>query len=198
LRTSTPAICTGAAVFAVATAAWPTLYSMGMQGGVPGLEQRLPVGTRLTHWATIIDAIGQRPWFGYGWGQVGVAQQQAALSHGASGEWLSFSHNVVLDLMVWSGVPIGGLVTLGCVYWLYAQVRSCRDAGTLMALSAIAALATHALLEYPLAYAYFLLPLGLLVGMQRIAPSATARSRPPSPRICRIARCFDCSLVFSQ
>jgi O-antigen ligase len=177
IRTPQFALAIGCAAFALATFAWPTLYQLAMQGGVAGLEARLQPGTRLDHWSTLLDAAGQRPWAGYGWGQIGLAQQNAALTHPPTGEWLSYSHNIVLDLILWAGMPIGLGLTAACLAWLYLSIKSCRDVSTFAAITAITAVGIHSLLEYPLAYTYFLLPLGLFIG---VVDSAEPVARNPA------------------
>ena len=59
--------------------------------------------------------------------------------------------------------------------WLFAKVRACRDLDDWSVLAAIGAILTHALFEFPLEHAYFLLPLGLLMGSFPQASSATPR-----------------------
>ena len=88
-----------------------------------------------------------------------------ALHHTRSHEWISFSHNILLDLLVWNGVVIGGLVCVAITGWIASRCLRCRDAGTWAMLAAGGVLLTHALLEYPHAYAYFLLPMAVFIGV---------------------------------
>ena len=125
---------------------------------------RLSVGTRPDHWLSILDAISRQPWLGYGWDQVSKAHLSVALAHPAMTETQAHSHNLVLDLLVWNGVPLGLLVFGVVVYWLIQQFRSCRSAEGLLLLAAVVGVLLHGLLEYPLEYAYFLLPTGLMMG----------------------------------
>lgn len=185
LRTSPWAVLGGLIIFSAATLLWPQIYQVGTQGNMPSLESRLQVGTRSIHWAVLLDAVADRPWFGFGWMQVGAAQQHAALDHAASGEWLSYSHNVILDLLVWNGVPLGATVIVACGVWLYKRSRRCSNVTSLSALTAIGALLAHALLEYPHAYTYFLLPLALFVGVVEAArpdPSPSAGAGRIAPK----------------
>jgi hypothetical protein len=177
LRTPRWAVVVGLVTFAVATMLWPHIYQAGSQTNMPSLASRLQVGTRSIHWAVLLDAVGDRPWFGFGWMQVGAAQQHAALNHPASGEWLSYSHSVIIDLLVWNGVPLGAGMVAACGLWLYTRMRRCSDVTSLAALTAIGALVAHALLEFPHAFTYFLLPLALLVGV------VEADGAPPGPGV---------------
>ncbi len=176
LRTPPWAVALGVALFVAATFAWPHLNVLVVdQPGASGmtLAERMQVGGRRIHWATLWDAAWRRPWLGYGWLQVGSAQQAAALDHPASHEWVTYSHNLVLDLMVWNGIPLAVLVCAALAWWATSRCRQCRDLDTWAMLAGGGALLVHAMVEFPLAYAYFLLPLGLMFGV------IEARARPP-------------------
>ena len=43
------------------------------------------------------------------------------------GEYIEHSHNLVLDLLVWNGIPIGGLIILALAWWFIAHIRACRN-----------------------------------------------------------------------
>ena len=126
---------------------------------------RLKAGTRPLHWIMLADALRQSPWWGYGWSQVANAQLAVSVNHPATGEWLTQSHNLVLDLLVYNGLPIGSLLTLLLVLWFVRHARACNSASSWCLLLALFILFTHALLENPLHYAHFLLPAGLLMGI---------------------------------
>lgn len=115
-------------------------------------------------WSTMIDAISKEPWWGYGWNQVSVAQMRSAADHPFTGEMVEHSHNFVLDLLIWNGIPLGVLVLGGLVAWFCIHVRACSSAMVAWLLAAIAVIIIHGLLEFPLEYAYFLLPLGAMMG----------------------------------
>ena len=128
------------------------------------LQSRLQAGYRLHHWAAMLEAIRQRPLAGWGWSQVSVAQQAVVVDLPALPELLGYSHNLVLDLLVWNGVPIGALVTVLALGWLIATGLRLRGHEDALTYTAIWAFVLHCLLEYPHAYAYFLLPVGLMIG----------------------------------
>lgn len=128
------------------------------------LGERLAPGTRFGHWQTLWDAARQAPWAGYGWHQVGLAQQAAALNHPATHEWLLDSHNLVLDLVLWNGIPLGLALVGLLVWWLGKNVAACRTAEQWTLLAGVGVILVHGMLEYPHAYTYFLLPLGLMMG----------------------------------
>lgn len=119
---------------------------------------------RLDMWNQALVAIGQHPWFGYGWNQTGMAQI-AAFDLYPSHEWYKTAHNVILDLLIWNGIPIAGLIIFYVVCWLYWLNKGIRELVSIAASLMVCAILIHALLEYPIHYAYFLLPLGFLLGI---------------------------------
>src|SRR5512139_1775618 len=128
---------------------------------VGSLEERLAPGTRWLHWAALWDAVRLEPWTGYGWQQVTLAQQQTALAHAPSHEMIQNSHNIVLDLLLWNGAVLGGAVSIAVIGWFVTRVRRCDSLEGFVLIAVIGVIGTHALLEYPLDYAYLLLPFGI-------------------------------------
>jgi O-antigen ligase len=181
LRIRPAAVWLGAGLFALGVTAWQPLNEVLALAGT-SFGQRLQPGTRGIIWRTLLDAAGQSPWIGYGWTQVGMAQQATALSWPASHEYARNSHNLALDLVLWNGVPLGLLLLGLLAAWFARHWRACTDGGSVMLLTSVSAVFMHALLEYPLDYAYFLLPVCLLMGaldgragreLTRSAPRAT-------------------------
>ena len=122
------------------------------------------VGARQVMWESMVAAIASGPWWGFGWNQVSVAQ--FLVVHGYPGStWTEHSHNLFIDLLVWNGPLLGGLIIMLILCWAYRQVRSVGTQRHFYSLWAIGCLAVHSMLEYPIEYAFFLVPLGLLVGM---------------------------------
>ncbi|AWL30201.1 O-antigen ligase family protein [Acinetobacter defluvii] len=119
---------------------------------------------RLDMWSQAWVAIQQQPWWGYGWNQTGIAQI-AAFDLYPSHEWYKTAHNVILDLLVWNGIPLGILIILYVVGWLYWLNKGIKEPVSLVATLMVCAILIHALLEYPIHYAYFLLPMGFLLGI---------------------------------
>jgi len=148
---------------------WPTICEFLLLSDQS--VYRLKPGTRLQHWISFLDAISREPLFGYGWQQVGAAQQRVALDHPVVGEFLTNCHNVLLDLFVWNGLPIGAFITITLVFWLVHYIRTCRNVTVACMLLALGGVITHAMLEYPLSYSYFLIPFGLAMGaIEGISP----------------------------
>jgi len=164
LRLQPAAILAALLLFGVAVWAWEPLNNALLLSSNGTLEGRFNPGPRKAIWPLLLDAAFRHPWTGYGWSQVVVAQETAALDHTAAGYWFLQGHNLVLDLVLYNGIPIGIAVT-GCLaWWFIRQIRACRSVEQWALLGSVAAIFAHALVEYPLHYAYFLLPAGLMMG----------------------------------
>jgi O-antigen ligase len=143
--------------------------------GVGPMDRTGGAGTRPIHWAVLWDAAWRSPWFGYGWLQVPRAQLAAVLDHPPAHEWLTYSHNGVLDLMVWCGIPLA-LVTVGAIgWWLFTRARRCRDIDAWALVALMLVVLTHATVEFSYAYFFFLAPAAIAFGA---VEARTARSPP--------------------
>lgn len=167
LRTSAAGLLAVVSVLGAAALARAPLHALWQIDGaaVGGAALRTPPNLRLAHWQTLWDALMLEPWFGYGWLQVAAAQQAAALDNATTYELLSAAHNQALDLLIWNGLPLG-LALIGIIaWWFLDRARRCRDRDAWAALTVVAVFAAHSMVEFPLQYAYFLLPAGVFVGV---------------------------------
>lgn len=161
----TPAkVVSGWAVFVMGVLVWRPLNDALFLSSATTLGERVKPGMRLAHWQALWDALMTRPWAGFGWNQVSMAQLSAAEQHHLGGELLFNSHNELLDLLIWNGLPIGGLLIVLLAFWFVRHIRACRSVQQCALLAAVAAVFVHGMVEYPLSYAYFLLPVGLMMG----------------------------------
>jgi hypothetical protein len=128
-----------------------------------GPNSRLEAGARPILWAQMVEAIRLSPWEGYGWLQGQAAQAAAAITHPGP-EYSSYSHNLVLDLIVWNGLPLGLLLTGLLAWWYFRRGVRASGAADAFRFGVLTVFAVHSMLEYPFAYAYFLVPVALLVG----------------------------------
>jgi O-antigen ligase len=153
-------------LFILALVAWKPLNDALLLSadGLADVASRAGGRVRLAIWEVVWDAVTHAPWTGFGWNQVGIAQLRFGADHPRVGEMALNSHNTLLDLFMWGGIPLGLLVALAVVAWFVREVRACNDGDRWGLLLACAAIWLHAQLEYPLDYLYFLLPLGLLMG----------------------------------
>lgn len=147
----------------------------------PGRELVLGVdGVRRVLWQQMLSAIGQSPWLGYGWDQTQVAQRVGVAA--APGEWtIGFAHNLLLDLLIWFGVPLGlGLSSL-LVWWVLRSGWRLRDRTQLLLLCVALPVLTHSLVEFPFAYAFFLFPTACVFGALHALQSPDAFQVDPAP-----------------
>lgn len=119
---------------------------------------------RIPMWHQMLMAIKEQPLWGYGWNQVSVAQLSVYLDH-PTNEWIEHSHNILLDLLIWNGIPLGVLIIGFFTWWLYRLSQLATSIEAFIVLSMVGAVLVHAMLEYPLDYAFFLLPVGFLLGV---------------------------------
>ncbi len=140
--------------------------------------------SRFAIWSNTLALIAAHPWTGVGWGNFNAAWTFTPFPDRPVA-FFDHSHNLVLQLMVELGVP-AALALLGGLAWVLWRARGALslpgEAGLAAraALMMLAVLGWHSLLEYPLWYAYFLLPaafaLGLFLGLG--APSPAIGSAP--------------------
>jgi O-antigen ligase len=177
------------AVFSALRAPLFNVWQVSETVSIGQATMRAPENLRLVHWQTLWDALMQAPWAGYGWLQTAAAQQAAALNHAATYELLSAAHNQYLDFLVWNGLPLGLAINLMIAWWFVDRVRRCQDVDAWAALAALGVFAAHSLVEFPLQYAYFLVPAGVLVGLveARTPPRSEGRAPLALPRAALLA-----------
>ncbi len=125
---------------------------------------RVQPGQRAIYWRSMLDAIANRPMAGYGFTQVNMAQRATALDYPATYGFFESSHNLLLDMLVWFGIPIAGLALFFLGVWFYRILKNA-DSGKVWApAAAIIVLLTHSMVEFPLYYAYYLLPAAIWMG----------------------------------
>lgn len=128
------------------------------------IERGISSSGRIDFWIQMFYAILERPWFGYGWNQTALAQYQNMDKYPIS-VWITSSHNLLVDIIVWCGIPIGISFILYCVYLIFRSILKIKKIEELFAFCMILTLLIHSMLEYPLHYAYFLIPFGVFLGI---------------------------------
>jgi len=180
LRITQTQLITMGGAFAACVALLPWVTDILLLRTGRTLDDQMQAGVRLPYWREMLDAISREPWLGYGWQQIGSAQQRVALDHLSVGDYFEHAHNLVLDLMLWNGVPIGGLIVVLLIWWFVSRIRACQDARIVWLMAAVGGVFTHAMLELPLEYAYFLIPVGLMMGgIDGLTPSHETALRVP-------------------
>ncbi len=114
-------------------------------------------------WRNAIEMVRQQPWLGVGWGEFNFAWTLTPFPHRPTA-FFDHTHDLPLQLIVELGIPLA-LVVLGLLIWACGQglVRAWATQGPAghgarAAWVMVAMIGIHSLDEYPLWYAYFLLP----------------------------------------
>lgn len=116
-------------------------------------------------WSMLWDAATHNLFFGYGWNQTFAAQLFVADRYPPIGYPFFQAHNLFLDLVLWVGVPLGLLLSMALLCWMWRALRKVGNLSHAVYFLMIAMIGIHAMLEYPLSYAYFLLPTGVAIGV---------------------------------
>ena len=158
--------------FCVTFIAWATPYLITDETLLKSVFATNSTAHRWHAWTLFIDAIAQRPWFGYGWNQTALAQMEVAINHPNLGAVFTFAHNLFLDLILWCGIPLGLTLIFSIIYWMWQNLRAVNNAENAILMMLLLVAANHAMFEMPLYYVYFLLPVGLVVGALNVRHGA--------------------------
>lgn len=144
------------------------------------LTADLGCSSRKVLWSNVLDLIAQKPWFGWGWGELDYAHY----AHLYGGERfcaiLDNAHNLPLHLAVELGVPVA-LLLCGVVVWAVLRARPWRETepARQLAWTVLALIGLHSMLEYPLWYGPFAMAVVLCIAMLwRSEPLPGSVSRP--------------------
>lgn len=126
---------------------------------IGGRSERMVLMQQAWHMAT------QHPWLGVGWFGFGPEQVRIAADFGST-TYAEHSHNLILNLAAELGFPATILICLGLAWWaiqcffIKAVTVPIRFAGLFFV-----AVFVHSMVEFPLWYAFVLIPIGILMGM---------------------------------
>lgn len=153
-------------LMAAGSAVWPALNDLLLLSSGRSLAQALEGGGgRLEVWRVLGAAVVERPLLGWGWLQTLFAQTSLSLDHPPVLRPFEYSHNALLDLVLWAGLPVG-LGTAGLAAWAVTrQLGAIDQPDAMWLLVGVVGVGAHAMLEMPHAYAYFLLPCGVALGI---------------------------------
>ena len=173
---------------------------MAAEGGLGDLAQSGDSpNSRLNIWRNALSLIAAQPWAGVGFGEFNFAWTLSAFAHRPTA-FFDHTHNLALQLAVELGLPaaLGVLGLLLLAAWqVLQQARRATGSDGLIARSGgllVLIALLHSAVEYPLWYAYFLLPTALVWGFvlglpsARVSPagagvpSPTGSAHPPDPR----------------
>ena len=165
-----------------------------------GAEARLAAGgaespnSRGRIWANAWALTMQQPWTGVGFGEFNLAWSLTPFP-GRPTAFFDHTHSLPIQLAVELGLPLAALVLalLALALW-QGLARSARTPGpagiaATAAWGMAALIGVHSLVEYPLWYAYFLLPAAFAFGLSLGAPGQgpwahrAAAALPPGPAL---------------
>lgn len=148
--------------------------------------------SRFGIWSNALSMLANEPWTGVGYGEFNIAWTLSAFP-GRPTAFFDHTHNLPLQLLVELGIPLGGFVL---VLLLIALVQAARRAWACdgehglarrAAFMVVLMIGLHSMLEYPLWYAYFLLPTAFAWGFA-LAPGSPPGSGPALPANARSSR----------
>ncbi|MET4578279.1 PglL family O-oligosaccharyltransferase [Ottowia thiooxydans] len=157
------------AVFVLAAMALPVLIQNAE--GVAGRDvlDRLrnaesTCGSRLILWNNVLHLIGQKPWFGWGWGELDYAHYITLYDGPRFCHILDNAHNLPLHLAVELGVPVA-LLTCSLAAWLVWRSKPWNESDPTrqLAWGVLGAVAIHSMVEYPLWYGPFQIAAALCI-----------------------------------
>ena len=163
-RLSGQALVLWVLLFALGTLLLSPLSEYLQHGNVRNLRETDTIHQRVIMLQQMAHAIAQAPWLGYGWNQTPSAQAAGAIAYPGSVPY-TYAHNFAMDMLAWNGLPLGLLLTGAIAYWFVTRLLASRRPDAIHAMACLLPVAVHSLLEYPFAYAYFLISAGLMVGV---------------------------------
>ena len=139
-----------------------TVLSDRGQGGVTAYRGEI--------WANAITLIKMHPWVGAGWGEFNFAWALTPFTTRGAG-LVDNAHNLPLHLAVELGLPAAILI-MALLLWAFGaallrawRVTGQKGADVRCALMIVVVAGVHSMLEYPMWYAYLLLPTAWAFGM---------------------------------
>lgn len=148
--------------------------------------------SRFAIWSNALALLKANPWLGVGWGEFNFAWSLTPFPDRPVA-FFDHTHNLPLNLVVELGIPLGTLVLALLTWSLWKAFVACRITpqphSTMVraAFVMVLMMVVHSMLEYPLWYAYFLLPtafaLGICLGHSSPAGDAAAEVPPSSSRL---------------
>jgi hypothetical protein len=180
----------GALVYGAAAWLLPQLLWQWTGFQADGLLGRFTDGgpactSRRVLWANVLHLIAQKPWLGWGWGELDYAHYITLFPGERFCTLLDNAHNLPLHLAVELGVPVA-LLACALAAWLvwrgrpWAEQHPARQ----LAWGVLLAIGLHSLVEYPLWYGPFQIAVAICVWLlwaTRAGAAAQRGSHVPPP-----------------
>ncbi|MBT9514938.1 MAG: O-antigen ligase C-terminal domain-containing protein [Acidovorax sp.] len=133
---------------------WTGFTTDGLFTRILGDEQGC--NSRRVLWTNVLYLIAQKPWLGWGWGELDYAHYVTLFPGERFCVLLDNAHNLPLQVAVELGLPVAGLVCATLVAWV-ARAKPWRETDPVrqLAWGILAIVGVHSLLEFPLWYGPF-------------------------------------------
>lgn len=139
-------------------------------GDAPGCTSRRVL------WSNVLYLIAQKPWLGWGWGELDYAHYITLFPGPRFCVLLDNAHNLPLHLAVELGVPVAALVCVAVLAWVWrARPWREQDPARQLAWGILALVGLHSMLEFPLWYGPFQLITALAVCILWRRPATAAQ-----------------------
>lgn len=150
-------------------------------GGQARLQETDISSSRFGIWANTLSMVAQQPLTGVGFGEYNLAWTLTPFP-GRPTAFFDHAHNLPLHLAAELGLPLALAVTALLLWALWRAWRS-DGAPARCAWMFVLMIGLHSLLEYPLWYAYFLLPAAWAWGFALGRPDPSVRTGLPWPAL---------------
>ena len=171
-RTAVQLLLFAGAIYGVA-ALWLLPRLAGLDAVTQGalahfVEGNSACGGRRTLWGNVLYLIAQKPWLGWGWGELSYAHYITLYPGARFCDILDNAHDLPLHLAVELGLPAALLLCTGALV-LALRERPWReqDPARRMAWAVLTMILLHSMVEYPLWYAPFLMAATLCLVLLR-------------------------------
>lgn len=158
-----------------------------------GLFQRVAesagCSSRLVLWSNVIRLIAEKPWLGWGWGNLDYAHYVTLYEGPRFCDILDNAHNLPLHLAVELGIPVALLLS-GSAAWFLWRARPWQETDPIRqcAWGVLAVIFIHSMLEYPLWYGPFQIAVVVcLLTLTSSRAALAARLARPSPALAGLA-----------
>ncbi len=151
----------GIALYAAFSGLLPVLLERWTGFSMDGLFARLSAAehacdNRRVLWSNVLHLISERPWTGWGWGELAYAHYAADYPGKRFCLLVDNAHNLPLQLAVELGLPFA-LAACGLALWLAWRARPWRETepARQLAWGLLVPIGVHSMLEFPLWYGPF-------------------------------------------
>lgn len=151
----------GIALYAVFSGLLPVLLERWTGFSMDGLFARLSAAehacdNRRVLWSNVLHLISEKPWTGWGWGELAYAHYAADYPGKRFCLLVDNAHNLPLQLAVELGLPFA-LAVCGVALWLAWRARPWRETepARQLAWGLLVPIGVHSMLEFPLWYGPF-------------------------------------------